>query len=206
MSAQNHKSPNRLDPNRPIDAAKFLNDERLGQLKQFINNHEHDPYCLILDVLLSTGCRVDEACRIEAFDVDEVNGFINIRAAKRSIDRKAPASIYLCRKIKKFYEDKNLDVFKPLGELIANSENIESQKAMMRAFWGRLRRHLWRDLVSVGLHSLRHSYAVYVYSQERDLWAVKTALGHRSVKSTERYMPMFLSDRMSERLRTRFSK
>jgi|GEM_PF-2549315 len=53
----------------------------------------------------------------------------------------------------------------------------------------------WQRLVKAAklpegtrIHDLRHGFADAVYAEARDLWAVKSALGHSSIATTERYV------------------
>jgi integrase/recombinase XerD len=43
-------------------------------------------------------------------------------------------------------------------------------------------------------HSLRHSYAVELYRQWRDLRAVQKQLGHASVQTTQKYADVLTED------------
>jgi integrase/recombinase XerC len=58
------------------------------------------------------------------------------------------------------------------------------------AFW--LRRARIRKALSV--HSLRHTFGTLLYQATKDLLLVGRALGHRDVKSTQRYA--HLGDRL----------
>jgi integrase len=199
-------TPKKLDPNRPINAAKFLTTKQLGELTHYLDQFKGDIACLIIDVLMQTGCRTHEAMTIDLNMIDLERGYVFIRAAKRSIDREVPASRALCNKIRDFYDEHKLDASMQLGQILSKAESIEQQKWLLQWYWRKIRFKIWRGQVNVGLHALRHSFALYVYEQEKDVWAVKTCLGHKSINSTQRYMPMFIGERIAERLRGRFDK
>jgi integrase len=67
--------------------------------------------------------------------------------------------------------------------------NDATVKAILRRSWQRIKAKVWgRGALKLGLHALRHTFAVNLYKATNDHFMVQNALGHKSFSSTQRYL------------------
>ncbi|WP_054030486.1 tyrosine-type recombinase/integrase [Desulfatitalea tepidiphila] len=142
---------------------------------------------MVIDLLTSTGLRVSEAADLRCGDVMAGYGesAIWIRSGKGSVSGTVIIPEGLKRHLKWYInwkEDRN----EPTGP---DDHIFIGQRGPMTA--QALQQIVKKFLKRLGLyqrgkstHALRHSYAVELYSRERDLRAVQKQLRHVSIQST----------------------
>lgn len=152
---------------------------------------------MAIDLLTCTGLRVAEAANIRCGDIRVENGRCElfVRYGKGAKSRTIQIPLSLKKHIKKFVKWKaereegtayNDHIF--VGQRGAWSSQAIQQmtKKYLKAL------NLYEPGKSV--HALRHSYAVNLYRQARDLRAVQKQLGHSSIQTTQIYADVMPED------------
>lgn len=126
---------------------------------------------LALLVCYYTGCRASECLNIESEDLRFDRGSVVIRGTKGSRDRE----VALPRPIIK--------------------ELLELRTGTLFPFGYRwLEMNFKKCLPNKNLHSLRHSFAVRLYRQTKDIKLVQYALGHQNIRNTMIYTDLDLAE------------
>ena len=137
----------------------------------------HALVCLLLD----TGLRIDEACKLMPANLDFDNLLVTVMGKGRK-ERKVPLSSE-GRKILYRYirETPNRFVFGTRNQTMCSIRNLQ------RDF-----RAICKKLLISGVrcspHTLRHTFAVSYLRAGGNLFYLSKILGHTSVKTTERYL------------------
>ena len=162
----------------PRERTRFLTPE---ERKRFLDtcNESQNPYLFAFVVLLlSTGCRFNEARCLKWTDVDLFKGRITITKSKNTDKRSIPIRGLALELLQKLAaEDPSLgyvfpskDRTKPLD--LRRSFRTAIKKAQLKNFRG---------------HDCRHSYATEMLAQGLSLGEIALLLGHRSVQVTKKY-------------------
>ena len=148
---------------------KFLTVKELKYLLSMCNRFPGRDSILIR-FLLYTGCRGCEALNVKKCDIAE--GAVTIYGVKGSNDRTLPLPT---------------EYFK---ELTFYSYGLEDQDILfpisirtLRYIWNQ-----WRTNDKKGVHALRHSFGIELYSKSKDIHLTQTALGHKSISNTLLYL------------------
>jgi len=149
---------------------KFLSDQELQGLLKMCNRHRGKRDSIMIRFALFTGARGCEILQVRKSDLNQ--GAVSLVGAKGSNNRTMPLP-------DDFYE-----------ELIEYCNNQQDEEFLFpvairtfRWIWDK-----WRPNTKLGLHSLRHTFGVKLYMNCKDIHAVKTALGHRSIGNTQIYV------------------
>lgn len=139
---------------------------------------------------LHTGMRLGELLALTWKDIDLAAGTITIREAKSGEGRIAwmsPVAIATLKTLRRH----QIRGGSAGGNLTTMRERYVFQEAR-----GSARTSLWRDwhpalrkakIADLHFHDLRHTYASRLVSDGVDLYTVKTLLGHKTMRMTERY-------------------
>lgn len=164
---------------------KYLTDpEYLRLHKRLDSLREVEPRnSALLFTSLYTGARAQEVLNIRGKDLDPEKQSVYIRGLKGSDDRDMPIPSWL---------------FKQLTSLPATKR---PSHPLFEITYPRFDQ-IWRSLRTTDkkLHALRHTFAMRLYKRTRDLFLVKTALGHRAIGSTLIYMSFSYSAEEMERI------
>ena len=144
----------------------------------------------LIDVLTSSGLRAAEAADLRVGDIRTANGesAIVVRHGKGDRSRVVQVPDSLRTHLKSYLQWK-----RECGEATGPDDYLFVGQRGQWSAWAVgavVKRHLLRlgiYLKGKSAHSLRHSYAVEVYRQQRDLRAVQKQLGHASVQTTMIY-------------------
>lgn len=170
---------------------RYFTKEQRFILYDWFDKHRHDDCALMLDILATTGCRVDELMRIQFSDINRHDLTITIqRGSKGSESRTRRLSQSLVNALYDAKERHSIGDYDFVSDIIvAKSNDIQTKKKMLRRYFLGLRRHLFKSENLPGLHGFRHSKAFIVYEETKgDVYAVKTCLGHKTISSTEHYL------------------
>ena len=135
---------------------------------------------MLFILLLGSGIRVGSALALEVGDVDLERGELQLRRTKGDV----PTSVPLARSLRD-----HLRVF--IGERTGGPLFQGANGRALSARHVHRRLQLWCRRAGiqhrVRPHDLRHSFAIRIYKQTRDLLLVQQALRHRSIASTTVY-------------------
>lgn len=140
---------------------------------------------MIVDVLLNTGLRAGELCRLQMRDMPHCHGklVINVRKGKGGIQRSVQISQKLTRRIERFVRDYRRNS-KPRSPLFINEQGRPLSYESLRS-------KIKKIGTAVGLwmtpHKLRHTYAMEYYKRYHDIFALQSQLGHKDPKTTMIY-------------------
>ena len=128
-------------------------------------------------ILLATGCRKNEICRLEWDEVDWARKELRLRDSKTGAKRVPLSSAAL-------------DLLRDVPPVPGNPYVIAGFRPGMplgglQHIWERIRREA--GLEDVRLHDLRHSYASWAISDGVPLAVVGRLLGHKTPQATSRY-------------------
>lgn len=138
-------------------------------------------------VLLYLGLRVAEVCALKVGDIDFRRRFVMVRQGKGSKDRSLPLPEKLLRPLRGWIgRRQNGHVFPSRqggGPLTTRSVQLLMKRLASRAGL--------RDALAprrVTPHKLRHSFASRMLERGANINAVKDALGHSSIATTQVYL------------------
>ena len=185
-----------------LDGPKYFNRNQIQALRRYARNAAYLALSrrrprltpirewMCLDILTSTGIRCAECADIRISDLK--TGYAQqsmfIRDGKGALSRTIQISKSLKRHLKGYlkWKEKNSE---PMGDddyLIRGQRGPMSRQSIQLL----VKKHLKAlGLYEKGksVHSLRHSFAVEYYRQERDLRGLQRQLGHASIQNTMIY-------------------
>jgi len=185
---------------RSIDGPRYFNSQQIRLLRKTVRDaaeldHFKDKVTAIrewmaIDILTSTGVRVSECANLRCGDLEigYAQNKIFIRDGKNHIAAHVLIPQSLKLHLKQFLKWKQ-DHGEPTGKddhLFIGQRGAWTAQAVQQLLKKYLRQ---LNIYEIGksVHSLRHSYAVELYSKEKDLRAVQKQLRHVSISSTMIY-------------------
>src|SRR4029077_8514945 len=166
---------------------RFLPEEQMNQLLE-LPAHSKKSFAkrdtALLELLYSSGLRVQELCQLNAEDIDLWGGMVRV-FGKGSRERMVPVGETALKRIHAYLEGR---VSKgPRGSplfLNPRGARLSDRGArMVVARW--VRQASFQQKVSP--HSFRHSFATHLLGRGCDLKAVQEMLGHRNLVTTQAY-------------------
>ena len=169
-------------PKKHLQLPKVLGEEELRRLFSAPKNLKHKA---LLFVAYSAGLRVSEVANLKIRDIDSERMQIFIERAKGKKDRYVNLSILLLDILRKYLLE-----YKPRPQTYL----FESEKSFT-AYPTRTLQQIFSTAKqkagiskTVGIHSLRHSFATHLLDKGTDIKYIKDLLGHFNIKTTERYL------------------
>ncbi|EMS78438.1 tyrosine-type recombinase/integrase [Desulfotignum phosphitoxidans] len=212
LSTPRHKFKPRANV-KSMDTIKYFNNMQIKLIRKTVKNKALLDVkkgqvtgireWLVIDILTLTGVRVSEAANLRCGDIKTGYGQIElfIRNGKGSRSRTIQIPKSLKKHFNTFIKWKK-DRDEPVGfddHVFLGQRGPWTPQAVQQIVKKYLKvLGLYENGKSV--HSLRHSYAVQLYKQERDLRAVQKQLGHASSQTTEIYADVTKED-IQEQLR-----
>jgi len=180
-----------------IDGVKYFNDKQVKMLRRAVRDQaELDIQSgkvtgirewMVVDLLTATGLRVSEAANLRCGDlkIGYAESKIFIRDGKGHVSGHVIITESLKRHFKAFigWKQKQDEAVSDDDHLFVGQRGAWTSQAVQQIVKKYLRQ---LDLYESGksVHALRHSYAVELYSKEKDLRVVQKQLRHRSIQST----------------------
>jgi len=160
-----------------INSTKFLHDPELNHLRVTLCRNKDSDFrnTILLQMALETGARASELLALKKSDINYTDRTILIYGLKGSHDRELPLRLELFNRLKRLVSETEGESVFPIG-------------------YHRLR-DIW-NFYRPGrkpFHSLRHTFAIKLYSKHRDLRLVQVALGHRNITNTMVYADYIFS-------------
>jgi site-specific recombinase XerD len=197
---------------------KFLSQEEVQKLKDTLlsqmllaknkGNVRGVKRYYIFEFMINTGVRVSELCKLKHRDINLTSKtpYIQVVSGKGNKDR----IIYVSRKFRKTAQE-YLNWKKVIAEPTDGDSPVfisEWKKAYTPRTIQQIMRYYKNSLGIISRctpHSLRHSFAVYLYETTKDLRLVQKQLGHSNVQTTTIYTDI-CPERASEQMNSLWSE
>lgn len=169
-------------PKKALILPKLLNETEIRKLFNALANKKHKA---MLFTAYSAGLRVSEVVNLKIADIDSKRMQIFIERAKGKKDRYVNLSPVLLDILRSYIRD-----YKPQPKIyLFESEQTYTAypaRTVQQVFVNAKQKAGIRK--SVGIHSLRHSFATHLLDKGTDIKYIKDLLGHFNIKTTERYL------------------
>ncbi len=177
-----NKALSKKDTIRPRKGFYLPDYFKLEEISAMLDTTENIKHKLVIAVGYTAGLRRQEIQNLRLSDIDLSKNRIFIKSAKGKRDRYALFSRHLHGLYKEYLAEYKPKVFvfegdKP-GKQYSTTSMSNVLKSMARAAGIKRRVHL---------HMLRHSFATHLLEDGKDIRYVQELLGHKSIKTTERY-------------------
>lgn len=144
----------------------------------------------IMEILYSTGIRISELAGLKENDIDFTNGYLKVNYPKggRSYERIVPIGRIALEYSQKYIKEvrPGLDPQKDKTALFLSLTGKPLTKHLMNAC---IKRYLFKSGLRkhISAHSFRVSCATHMLNNNADIRYVQEQLGHRSIRTTQRY-------------------
>ena len=135
-------------------------------------------------LLYETGCRTNEAERIQWDDIDYARKKIYIQSSKGGNARFISVSDISLNMLSRLPRTDKENIFPKRGR---NARRASFSKRMKRL--ARLTNN--SRYRKIHFHTFRHAFALRTYHRTKDILHTKTLLGHRSLMTTQRYVELY---------------
>lgn len=172
---------------------KGLTESEARSLMEFLDA-TNDHHAVIIQLLMLTGVRTHELYSLKVKDFDMLNQKLTLwKGAKNSLGRQMSLPHWFVSRMRgKVLRSGLIGERRLVDALGYSSKNgtVQSFKSSLRASWQTIKRKVWGGSVNLGLHCLRHTYTVNVFEATgRDVRKTQLVMGHKSISSTEKYLP-----------------
>jgi len=171
----------------PIQIAKFLEKEKLNELLEKEtnpNDFEELRDKLVLDLLYSTGMRLNELLTLENNAINEQLKVVKV-IGKRNKERLIPLSDKLIETINNYKKIKQKVFSQPDSALIVSNKGNKAYPKLIYRITNSAMSEITKGKRSP--HILRHSFATHMLNNGADLNTIKELLGHASLSATQVY-------------------
>lgn len=165
-------------PKKKQQLPKLLSWE---DVKKMIEKTENPKHKLILKLCYGMGLRVSEIVNIEIQHIDSKRMQVLIEQGKGKKDRYVNLPESVLDELKRYYQLYQPKKFLFEGKL-GGPYSIRSTQSIFKQAMNRAGIHK-----TVGIHSLRHSYATHLLEYGTDIRYIQELLGHNSIKTTMAY-------------------
>ncbi len=177
---------------------KHFTTDEMKRIFIELDQDPEDRYNLLIEVLAQTGMRIDELCKIQVSDISRHMWTVTLHQGSKNGDsRTLPLGMKLTHKILRLVDKYYLGPHALLFELCAvRRGSIDTFTNHLRRKFRMLKARIFAGERLPCLHGFRHTKAKQIYEQTRDIYLVKAFLGHKSILSTEVYMPGINADKL----------
>ncbi|WP_320042313.1 tyrosine-type recombinase/integrase [uncultured Desulfobacter sp.] len=144
----------------------------------------------VLEVLYSTGIRLNELCSLTIYDADLTGGMLRITKGKGSKDRVVPLGRHAVKflreyiaKVRPRFSQKNRTSRYLFMDYLGNPVSKAVVSIMIRKC-----RKAAKIKSQVTAHTFRHTFATVLVKNGADIRAVQKMLGHSDIKTTQVYI------------------
>ena len=135
-------------------------------------------------LLYETGCRTNEAERLQWEDIDYARKKIYIRASKKGNARFITASENLLNLLSRQPRTNKANIFPKRGRNARRGSFSKQMKRLAR-LTGNSR------YLKIHFHTFRHAFALRTFHRIKNILTVKMLLGHKSLLTTQRYVEVY---------------
>lgn len=169
------KKQNKKTSSEPI---KFLTPEEEAWIRaKVLGDNSRD--ALLIRFIMHTGCRASEALAIKKSYFADSSTSVFIPGLKGSLSRQVPLPKDLYSALKEYISTQSGDML------------FDISYSMIRKIWYKYSPDSCRGhskTEAKGIHSLRHTAAINLYKRCRNIYTVRTILGHKDIANTMIYM------------------
>lgn len=162
----------------------------LQDIIKLINNASTYKHQIFLTFVYATGLRLSEATNVMFDDINRDRKQIRIRKGKGSKDRYVQVPDCLIEILEAYYVK-----YRPVKYLFNGHTKGERYCTSSGQWTIRQARKNARVTKQASIHTLRHAYATHHLEFGTDLVFLKNQLGHKHLKTTERYLHLCLNRR-----------
>lgn len=145
------------------------------------------PFRRLLTFLRATGCRPGEAATLRFADVDDATGVVTILAHKTAKQTRRPRVLVLPAVALRLVQFLHRTARPGQQHVFTNARHQPWNRYSIANRWKRLRRELGLPL-NCKLYGLRHRFGTHAIRVGVPIKTVSILMGHRSVRTTERYI------------------
>ncbi|TAN13339.1 MAG: integrase [Chitinophagaceae bacterium] len=165
-------------PKKPSSLPKVWSTTDIVKLFKATDNLKH---LLMLKLCYGMGLRVSEVVRLKVEHIDSKRMQVLIAAAKGKKDRYVTLPESILKDLRSYYLQYHPKDYL-LGGQYGGQYAIRSVQAVFEQAMKNAGIHK-----SVGIHSLRHSYATHLLEYGTDISLIQKLLGHHDIKTTQIY-------------------
>jgi len=155
-----------------------------------INNASTFKHQIFLTFVYATGLRLSEATNVTFDDIDRNRKQIRVRKGKGAKDRYIQVPECLVHILEAYYKK-----YRPEKYLFNGYTKGERYCASSGQWTMRQARKNAKITKQASVHTLRHAYATHHLESGTDLVFLKNQLGHKHLKTTERYLHLCVNRR-----------
>ena len=165
-------------PKKPSILPKVINAQDIKKLFEVTTNLKHNT---MLKLCYGMGLRVSEIVQLKISDIDSKNMQVFIEKAKGKKDRYANLPESILTQLRAYFLQ-----YKPKKYLFEGQYGGQySTRSAQKVFNDALQKAKINK--SIGIHSLRHSFATHLIEAGTDISFIQELLGHNDLKTTLRY-------------------
>lgn len=167
---------------RPKADKKLPSILSLAEVRRLFEAVKNTKHRTALMIIYAAGLRVSEASRLMWSDLDPDRGLMRIRSAKGRKDRYTLYPDAMKGTLEEYREEYNPRKWMFEG---AHPKRPLTIRTLQNVFYNAcLAAGIEKN---VSIHSLRHSFATHLLDSGADIRYIQELLGHRNLKTTERY-------------------
>jgi site-specific recombinase XerD len=165
-------------PRKEKKLPEVLSEKEVTKILKQIKNLKHK--CIIY-LIYSAGLRLTEVVHLKISDIQSDRKQIFVRSAKGNKDRYVLLADTILELLREYYRD-----YKPKVWLFEGRPGEQfSRRAIQKIFKSAVIKSGVNKPATI--HTLRHSFATHLLEHGTDLRYVQHLLGHKNLKTTERY-------------------
>jgi len=172
----------------PLSFDKFLDEDEFDALEKEVRSEPISRNKILIQLALETGARASELLNIKKKDlvVRKGKGSVKVHGLKGSSDREIPLTPKLFKALKELPGESMFDIsYHRLHQIWEDFAPRKAGGKKVKTF-----------------HCLRHTCAVKLYRETKDVKLVQTILGHRDLRNTMIYVDFVYSqDELRKKLR-----
>ena len=167
-------------PKRPQRIPDLLTRDEVHQILLCCENKKHHA---MLSTCYGAGLRVSELVALKVKNIDSACRIIHVKQGKGAQDREVPLSEGLLAELRSYWRSYRPHTWLFCGTTITNPLNVSSAQKIFKRCKAQSAVNKYG-----GIHSLRHAYATHQLNAGMPLHCLQRALGHKSIKTTMRYI------------------
>ena len=176
------RMPNHLDLE---DAKRIQNVFNASNSRYYIRNNT------IISLFLCTGMRLSELANIKIKDINFENKSIRI-IGKGNKERIVYLTDKIIKQLKEYLSTRKIIDLEDY--LFVNNKNTKLSNRSIENICDRAFKLAGLNNKKYTVHTLRHTFATYIYKQTKDILVVKEILGHERLDTTMIYTHVFNDD------------